>query len=158
MRHSYSGKKLSRNTNERRGLIRNIIKSMIIHGAVKTSKAKAQAVRPELEKLITKAKKGTDIARRDIYSAVPDSVLGKKLMEMAQTRFAGRGSGYTRIIKIDSKRGDNTQNVLFSFVDEEVVVEEVKKEKSKPTRQTGKPEKETVKPEIKGKKSKKITK
>lgn len=137
MRHRYSGKKLSRNTDERKQLLRNLTKSMIISGAIKTSKAKAQAVRGSIEKAITKAKKGTDVSKRNLLSEITDKSLVEKLIEMSQTRFAGRNSGYTRIVKIGPRRGDATEEVILSFVDEEIKAEVIA------PATTGKPEKKS---------------
>lgn len=125
MRHSYFGKKLSRTSNERQSLFRNQMRSMVIHGAIKTTKTKAIAVRSDVERLITKAKKGTDAMRRDVLATLADRKLTDQLMEMAKTQFSSRDSGYTRIVKLGTRRGDATETVLLSFVDERVVAEVV---------------------------------
>lgn len=121
MRHGYFGKKLSRTKNERRSLIRNLMKSVIAHGTIKTTKPKAVAVRSELEKLVTKAKAGTDTARRLIFSHIPDKDSVEKLMELTKREFMTRPGGYTRIIKLGKRRGDATEVVALSFVTTEVV-------------------------------------
>lgn len=120
------------------------MRSMVLHGSIKTSKPKAVAARSELEKLITKAKKGTPALERDIMAHLPDKKVALKLIEMSKTQFANRQSGFTRMIKLDVRRGDATQLVHLSFVDQavdqEVIkpkkqekkVEEVKKEVKKP--------------------------
>lgn len=151
MRHGYFGKQLSRTTNERKALIRNLMKSLIAHGSIKTTKAKAVATRSEIEKLITKAKKGTDASKRDVFAHLPDKKSVASLLSMAETRFAGRTSGYTRITKIGKRRGDATEQVIFSFVDEEIKVEVIKpgkkgekeKTESVKAKQAEKPKKET---------------
>jgi large subunit ribosomal protein L17 len=99
------------------------MKSMIVHGNIKTTRAKAQAVRSELEKLITKAKKGTEAMKRDILSRLNDRKITNQLMEMAKTQFGNRNSGYTRMVKIGPRQGDATEMVVLSFVDEKVVTE-----------------------------------
>lgn len=129
MHHHVYGKKLSRSSNERTGLRRNLMKSMIVHGNIKTTKAKAQAVRSEIERLITKAKKGTEVMRRDIFATLADRKITEQLLEMSKTQFAGRNSGYTRIVKLGLRNGDATQLVSLSFVDEKIVTEVVKPEK-----------------------------
>jgi large subunit ribosomal protein L17 len=144
MRHSYFGKQLSRNTNERKSLIRNLLRSLILHGAIKTSKAKAKATQIQIEKLITKAKKGTQADIRHVVSELGDRKIASLLVEMTQTRFSARTSGYTRIIKLGKQQGDATEIVLFSFVDELVVQEVVKPEKKVE-------EKKEVKKEVKKK-------
>ena len=126
------------------------MRSMILHGSIKTTKAKAIAMRSEIESLITKAKKGTPALERDILSHLPDKAVVAKLMEMAKTQFAGRQSGFTRMVKLDLRRGDATQVVLLSFVDEaveqEVIVpaKKAKKEVSKAKPETKKTEKKVV--------------
>jgi large subunit ribosomal protein L17 len=143
MRHNYSGKQLSRNTNERKNLIRNLLRSLILHGAIKTSKAKAKVAQVQVEKLITKAKKGTVADVRNVTSETGDRTITKQLVDMAQTRFSARTSGYTRIVKLGKQRGDATDIVLLSFVDEKVeqeVIKPEKKSKEKPeeTKKSGK--------------------
>ena len=134
MRHNVYGKQLSRNTDERKRLIRNLMVSLIEHGAVKTSRAKAQAVRSEIEKMITKAKKGTDFSKRDLVAHLGDRVIAQTLIEMSGTRFAARTSGYTRIIKLGKRVGDATEEVLFSFVDEAVTQEVIAPKKANDTK------------------------
>lgn len=150
MRHSYFGKKLSRTKNDRKNLLRNLSRSMFLHGSIKTSKAKAQAVRGMVEKLITKAKKGTDQKRRELFADLADKEVVSKLADMAATRFASRSSGYTRMIHLGSRRGDATEEVLLSFVDEAVVTEVVKSK----TEKSAKQEKEEVKEKVQEKNKK----
>lgn len=140
MRHSYFGKQLSRNTDERKRLLKNLAKSLIIAGAITTSRAKAQAVRGDVEKMITKAKKGNDIAKRSLYSSLGDRVIAEKLMEMAKTRFSPRNSGYTRIVKVGPRRGDATEVVVLAFVDEEVKTEVIAPAKTEKAKELKKPE------------------
>jgi len=123
MHHNVFGKKLSRTSNERRNLFRNLMMSLIVNGSIKTTKTKAQAVRGEVEKLITKAKRGTETMRRDILSTIVDRNIVDQLMEKAKTQFASRTSGYTRIVKIGTRRGDATEMVVLSFVDQAVATE-----------------------------------
>jgi len=132
---------------------------MILHGSIKTTKPKAIAMRSELEKLITKAKKGTPALERDIMSHLPDRAVVAKLMDMAKTQFANRQSGFTRMIKLDVRRGDATQVVHLSFVDQEVKQEVIAPTaKAKPVAKVEKKEakkttakKETKKPVAKKK-------
>jgi large subunit ribosomal protein L17 len=123
MRHSYYGKKLSRTTNERRRLFRGLLRDLVLRGTIKTSLAKAKAVSPLMDKLITKAKIGTDQKKRELFAIFSDDATVKALLDAAKTRFAGRTSGYTRIIKLGQRRGDAGEEVLFSFVDEAVKVD-----------------------------------
>lgn len=162
MRHGIFGKQLSRSSNERKALIRNIMRSLVLHGSIKTSKAKAQASRSAMEKLITKAKKGTDAAKRDVLAHLPDKEVAKKLIAMSETRFASRNSGYTRIIKMGARFGDSSEQVILSFVDEEITQEVVKPEgkdaKKAQTKEVVKKETKPKKTETKAKLEKKSTK
>ena len=124
MRHSVFGRKLSRTKNERRRLFWGLLRDLVLRGKIETTKAKAKAVQPLIEKLITKAKKGTGAARR-IERIIPDKKVVKSLLDQAATRFAKRTSGYTRIVKLGSRLGDNTETVFLEFVDEEVRVEQL---------------------------------
>jgi large subunit ribosomal protein L17 len=130
---------------------------MILHGSIKTTKPKAIAMRSELEKLITKAKKGSPAMNRDIMSHLPDRAVVAKLMGMAQTQFASRQSGFTRMIKLDVRRGDATQVVHLSFVDEGVVEEVIPPvKKTKPVAKVEK--KATKKTPVKKETKKSVTK
>lgn len=149
MHHGIFGKKLSRTANERKALIRNLMRSLILHGSIKTTKAKAQAARSEIEKLITKAKKNTDAAKRDVLAHLPDKKVVKQLYSMVDTRFAARSSGYTRIVKLGVRAGDASEQVVLGFVDEEVKAEVVT------TKKTEKTEKESVKAHVTTKKESK---
>ncbi len=139
MRHSYFGKKLSRTKNERKNLLRNLARSMFLHGSIKTSKAKAQAVRGMVEKLITKAKKGTEQKKREIFSVLHEKDIVEKLMDMASTRFASRTSGFTRMVHLGPRRGDATEEVILSFVDEAIVTEVVTPKGEKAVKSERKP-------------------
>lgn len=142
MRHSYFGKKLSRTHDARRQLLRNLICDLIKHGSLKTTKAKAVAMRSKVEKLITRAKKGNQIAYRLTLSELGNSDATKQLMEDAKTRFAARTSGYTRILRLGLIGSDARDMVQISFVDPRVVTEvikpktvEIKEEPKKPVKQ-----------------------
>jgi large subunit ribosomal protein L17 len=152
MRHSYFGKKLSRTKNERRRLLQILARDVLIHGQIKTTLAKAKAVQPLVEKLITNVKKGTSAGMIQVRKVLADKKSVDFLLNDTKTRFASRTSGYTRIIKLGTIRSDAAQEVLLSFVDERVVAEVVgakKAEKAaKPAKTEAKPkaEKPAVKP------------
>lgn len=122
MRHSYFGSKLSRTKNERRRLFMIQVRSLITHGAIITTIAKARAVAPIMEKLITLAKKGRDTDQRNANKVIADRVLVRKLFDEAKTRFATRTGGYTRIVKLGKRLGDRTEEARLSFVDGAVEV------------------------------------
>ena len=143
MRHSVFGKKLSRDTDERKRLYIVLVRNLFTRDAIITTMAKAKAVQPIVEKLITKAKKGARIGKSEIFALLDDKVVAAKLMEEAKTRFSTRSSGYTRIIKLGKRASDASEMVQFSFVDVRVAVPVVKTIPAKTKAE--KPVKETVK-------------
>lgn len=114
MRHSVFGRKLSRTKNERRRLFQSLARDLIIHGSIRTSLAKAKAVQPTVEKLITLAKKGS---AKEIEKVLASKDIERALLADSKTRFAGRNSGFTRIIHLGKRLGDATEEVLFQLVD-----------------------------------------
>lgn len=142
------GRALSRSANERRRLFMLLAREMIEHGAIRTTFAKAKAVQPLVEKLVTKAKVGNEHARRQVFQVIADRKLTAQLMDDAKTQFASRGSGYTRIVKLGMRRGDATEEALLMFVDTKVVAEVVKQPSAKGKVKSEKLEtkKETKKP------------
>lgn len=136
MRHSYFGKKLSRTKNQRRGLLVGLAREIIEHGSIKTTLAKAKAVQPMVEKLITKAKLGSDkkmvdITYRKVFRELGDKTSAKKLVSDGLTRFANRGSGFTKIIKLGVRTGDGSEEVLFGFVDAAIVAQVIEPKTNK---------------------------
>lgn len=128
MRHATFGRGLSRTVNERRRLFMNLARELIVHGQITTTLAKAKAVQPLVEKLITRAKKGKEANRRLVLAVLADKTITAMLMDFAKTRFVSRTSGFTRIIKLGPRLGDATESAMLSFVD--APVEKVKKIKS----------------------------
>ncbi len=149
MRHSYFGKKLSRTTDQRKQLLRNLACDLIKHGSIKTTKAKAIAVRAKVEKLITKAKKADQHAYRLVLAELSHADAAKQLMEDAKTRFAGRNSGYIRILRYGMVGSDARELVQISFVDTKIVAEVITPEVTQPSPKAAvgkkKIEKKTVK-------------
>ena len=109
--------KLSRGASHRKALLRNLCKEVIDHERIKTTEAKAKAVKPEVEKLITLAKRGDLHARRQALSALgQDKFVVYKLFEEVAPRYADRPGGYTRILKLGPRRSDATEMVLLELV------------------------------------------
>jgi len=125
MHNAVFGKKLSRTKNERNRLFSNLVRDLVLHGRIVTSRAKAKAVQPIIEKLVTKARKGRDVDRRLILKTLPWGNVADKLFEDAKDRFSQRTSGFTRMIKIGNIRSDGSEEVMLSFVDEAVKREPV---------------------------------
>ena len=117
MRHQKTRHKLSRSASHRRSLLRNLAKEVIDHERIKTSEAKAKAVKPEVEKLITLAKRGDLHARRQALSTLSqDKFAVHKLFEDLAPRYAERPGGYTRILKLGPRRSDSTEMVYLELV------------------------------------------
>ena len=117
MRHGKQRHKLSRDTAHRKALLRNLSRELIEHERIKTSQAKAKAAKPELEKLITLAKRGDLHARRRVLSQLgQDKFLAHKLFEEIGPRYAQRPGGYTRIVKLGPRKSDSTEMVFLELV------------------------------------------
>ena len=117
MRHAKQRNKLSRDSAHRRALMRNLCRDVIEHERITTSQAKAKAVKPKLEKMITLAKRGDLHARRQALSELgQDRFLVHKLFEEVAPRYAERPGGYTRIVKIGPRRSDSTEMVFLELV------------------------------------------
>lgn len=125
MRHHVSGYKLNRSKDQRKALRRTLIKQLFEHNRIKTTQAKAKAIRGEAEKLITLAKNsagGSDIdkvnARRLAAAALNDAAMVKKLFDDVAPRFENRSGGYTRMIKLGQRTGDSADMVVLELVEE----------------------------------------
>jgi large subunit ribosomal protein L17 len=117
MRHQRQRYQLSRTASQRRALLRGLAKEVIDHERIQTTEAKAKAVKPEVEKLITLAKRGDLHARRQALSALgQDKFTVYKLFEEIAPRYVARPGGYTRIMKLGPRRSDSTEMVLLELV------------------------------------------
>ena len=117
MRHQKTRHKLSRTASHRKLLIRNLVKEVIQHERIKTSEAKAKAVKPEVEQLITLARRGDLHARRQALSILgQDKFTVHKLFEEVAPRYTERPGGYTRILKLGPRRSDATEMVFLELV------------------------------------------
>jgi large subunit ribosomal protein L17 len=117
MRHAKQRNKLSRDSAHRRSLLRNLSRDVIQHERIKTSQAKAKAVKPKVEKLITLAKRGDLHARRQALAELgQDKFIVHKLFEEVAPRYAERPGGYTRIVKLGPRRSDSTEMVFLELV------------------------------------------
>jgi len=124
MRHQVAGKKLNRNSGNRKALRSTLIKQLFTYEKIKTTRAKAEAIRGEAEKMITVAKKsskGTDIdkvnARRLIASKLNNADVIKRLFDDIAPRFEERNGGYTRMTKLGPRKGDDAEMVLLELVE-----------------------------------------
>lgn len=117
MRHSKQRNKLSRDAAHRRSLLRNLSRQLIEHERIQTSQAKAKAVKPEVEKMITLAKRDDLHARRQLLARLgQDKFIVHKLVTEIAPRYQERPGGYTRIIKLGPRRSDSTEMVFIELV------------------------------------------
>jgi len=129
MRHRLANKKLSRNSAQRKALLRSLVTSFLEKERIKTTLAKAKALRPLAEKMITSAKKNSLQARRKVLRFVYKKNVVKKLFEDIGPRFTERPGGYTRIIKTGQRAGDGAQLAIIELVGSEYKKKSKKKEK-----------------------------
>ncbi len=116
MRHRVKGKKLDRTKAPREAMLKNLASSIIIYEKVKTTEAKAKTVKPLLEKIITTAIKGDLASRRELIRLLPQPMAVKKAMEILAVKYKGRAGGYSRIIKLGKRQGDNADMVQIELV------------------------------------------
>lgn len=127
MRHKVAGKRLGRNTNQRKMLRRNLINQLFQHERIRTTDAKAQAIRAEAEKMITMAKRALAHedknravhARRLLFARLRNKETVAKVFNELAPRYEERPGGYTRIYKLGFRQGDAAKMVLLELVDRE---------------------------------------
>ena len=135
-RHGYQGRKLHRERDQRRALIKGLADSLIKYESIETTLPKAKEVVPYVEKLITKAKKGDLHNRRQVISGLQTVASAHKLVDEIAPKLKGRDSGHLRVEKTGLRRGDNSQLARVSFVDDlksAPVAKSAAEEKSKAT-------------------------
>ena len=121
MRHKVFGKKLGRDIKERKALFRNLSKALIRHGKIKTTLAKAQSVRGDIERLVTKAKKGSNRSVAAIESYLNHKEFTARLIKDIAPRFQKTTGGFTRITRTGTRSGDNAQQVILEWsINEEI--------------------------------------
>jgi len=121
MRHKVSGFKLKRDKDERRGLLRNLVLSVITQERIVTTTPKAKAAKPLVEKMITLAKRDTLHSRRMAAAFLNHPEAVQKLFDKLGTRFGQRPGGYTRIVKLGWRKGDGAEQVMLELVGSELV-------------------------------------
>lgn len=115
MRHRCNVPQLSKPADQRKALLRSLTTELIRNGRIKTTKARARAVRSEAERMITLAKDGSLAARRQAMGYLYDKQLVHALFEQANTRYGDRQGGYTRILRTISRRGDNAEMSIIEL-------------------------------------------
>lgn len=120
MRHRVSGRKLSRDKDHRKALFRNLVTSLVLHEQIQTTEAKAKAVRGLVDKVITKGKTGSLHARRVLVGFLTNQKAVEKVVKILAPRFRQRSGGFTRIIRLGKRQGDNAPLVRMELVDKVV--------------------------------------
>jgi large subunit ribosomal protein L17 len=146
MRHGDKINNLSRTKSHRDALLSNLASQLIAHKRIVTTLAKAKALRTYVEPLITKGKENTTHQRRIVFSYLQDKEAIKELFDVISLKVAGRPGGYTRIIKLGTRAGDNAELGLIELVDFNEIYgkgREEKKEATKRTRRAGGGKKKT---------------
>jgi large subunit ribosomal protein L17 len=117
MRHGDKINNLSRTASHRKALLSNLACQLFMHKKIVTTLAKAKALRPYAEPLITKAKDNTTHQRRIVFSYLQDKEAIKELFDVISPKIAGRPGGYTRVIKLGKRTGDNAEIAMIELVD-----------------------------------------
>lgn len=130
MRHRVAGKKLSRSRSHRKALFRNLLSALIVHGEIRTTESKAKAIRRLFDKLVTKGKVGTLHARRLVAAFLNNKKAVNKLVDEIAPLFKKRPGGFTRMIRLGRRRGDEAMMVKLELV-EKPEIKEKKDEKDK---------------------------
>ena len=122
MHHRNKGRILGRERNQRKALIKGLLASLILHGRIMTTEAKAKETKNFIDQLVNKAKKakqddGRQLSMvRMVLERLPKDAADKMLSEDFVSRFSGRESGYTRVIKVEARKGDGARRAIIEFV------------------------------------------
>ena len=116
MRHRKGGFKLQRDPSARRALLRGLTTSVILHERIETTVTKAKAVRPQVDRIITLAKRDTLHARRQAAAYLFEPAAVKKLFDSIGPRFADRAGGYTRIVRLGPRQGDGAETAILELL------------------------------------------
>ena len=147
MRHQKKTVKLGRTAEHRKALLANQVCSLIEHQRIKTTLAKAKAVRPLAEKMVTLGKNGSLHARRTALAVLRHKDAVKKLFDDIAQRSAERNGGYTRIVKLGARKSDSAHMAFIEWVDAEYIAEEKPKKEKKAKRKEPEAESEEITPE-----------
>ena len=126
MHHGKAGSKLGRTSSHKEAMLRNMVTSVIKHERIKTTDTKAKELRKLAEKMVTLGKKGSLHARRQALAVIRDKDMVSKLFGELTERYRNRAGGYTRIVKVGYRYGDNAPVSILEFI-----ADEKKKEKAK---------------------------
>lgn len=119
MRHNKTGRRLGRKPDHRQHMMRNMVTSFFEHEKITTTDTRAKELRRVVDKMITLGKRGDLHARRQAMQVIRDRKVVGKLFEMIAPRYTERPGGYTRIIKLENRQGDNAPMAIIELVEEE---------------------------------------
>ncbi len=117
MKHNIKNKKLNKNSSHRKAMFMNLSNSLIKHEQITTTLPKAKELKRFVEKIITLGKKGDLVSRRKAISILQNQLMTKKIFEEISARYKDRNGGYTRIIKLGNRTGDNAPTAVIELVD-----------------------------------------
>ena len=117
MKHNIKHRKLNRTSSHRKALLINLSNALLKHEQITTTLPKAKELRPFIEKVVTLGKKGDLSARRKTMSILQDEKMTKKVFDVFAGRYSSRDGGYTRIVKLGNRFGDNAPTAVIEFVD-----------------------------------------
>ena len=130
MRHRNAGFKLGRNTSHRRALLRNLVTSVLVEDRVETTVAKAKAVRPHVEKMITLGKKGDLHSRRQALSFLQTDKAVTRLFDTVAPRYGDRQGGYLRIVRTGFQKGDGAEKAFIELLGAEQQLDEKRQKRA----------------------------
>ena len=117
MKHNIKNKKLNKTSSHRKAMFKNMSNALIKHEQITTTLAKAKELRRFVEKIVTLGKKGDLFSRRKAVSILQDEKMSKKVFDVLAERYKARAGGYTRIVKLGNRYGDNAPTAVIEFVD-----------------------------------------
>ena len=117
MKHNIKNKKLNKTSSHRKAMFMNMSNALIKHEQITTTLAKAKELKRFVEKIVTLGKKGDLLSRRKAVSILQDQKMSKKVFEVFADRYKTRAGGYTRIIKLGNRYGDNAPIAVIEFID-----------------------------------------
>ena len=120
MKHNIKNKKLNKTSSHRKAMFMNMSNALIKHEQITTTLAKAKELKKFVEKIVTLGKKGDLLSRRKSISILQDKKMSKKVFDVFAERYKSRPGGYTRIIKLGNRFGDNAPTAVIEFVDRDV--------------------------------------
>lgn len=129
MRKNVFGRKFNRDKNQRRALFKGLMSSLVMYGKISTTEAKAKAIKGEVDKLITKARKDVKLARKLLEPLLIAKAVDKLILEIAPS-FKSRNSGFTKTARLGTRLKDNAPLVLMTWTDEVIVNASLPKVKS----------------------------